>query len=99
MTAAEANRTRVDSGHAETSRFNRATAAAIWKALQPLRKTSSQLDATLTARQSHGVQWVKPQGVAQINYRATTSDGLLRHASFPAMREYIVAKNVTRPGK
>jgi bifunctional non-homologous end joining protein LigD len=73
------------------------TARALWTALQPLRVKDSQFSAPLTTLQRRGVKWVAPQLVAQINYRAWTGDGLLRHASFIGLREDKPAADVRRP--
>lgn len=78
--------------------FDRQTATDLWSLLQPLRLKSSPLDAPLTALQRRGLVWVKPELVAQIEYRAVTGDRLLRHASFLALREDKPARQVEAPG-
>lgn len=77
--------------------FNRATAAVLWKTLQPLRHDKSPLPATLDRAQRSGVTWVTPSLVAQLEYRTVTGSGLLRHASFQALREDLPASQVKRP--
>ena len=77
--------------------FNRRTAVGLWRELQSLRAEMSPLAAPLDAMQRHRVIWVKPKLVAQIEYRAWTEDGLLRHASFKALREDKVPREVKRP--
>ncbi len=77
--------------------FSHATAAMLWKALQPLRTETSSLVATLDGAQLKGVNWVVPDLVAQLEYRALTDNGLLRHASFQALREDKPPSQVTRP--
>ena len=77
--------------------FSRDTAAALWQTLQPLRRESSQLSAPLDAAQRKGVRWVEPKLVAQIEYRAWTADGLLRHAAFTSLRDDLPAAKVKRP--
>ena len=42
-----------------------------------------------------GIQWVKPQLVAQIAFAERTDDGILRQASFMGLREDLPAKSVT----
>jgi bifunctional non-homologous end joining protein LigD len=77
--------------------FNRRSASEVWKQLQNLRTEDSLFSGSLEPSQRRGVTWVKPQLVAQIEYRAWTSDGLLRHASFKGLREDKPAKDVHRP--
>ena len=67
--------------------FTRETAASLWKAAQPLRAASSPFVGTLDASQKRGVIWLQPELVAQVEYRALTGDGLLRHAAFKGVRE------------
>lgn len=45
------------------------------------------------ARQK-GAVWVRPELVAEIEYRALTADGILRHASFVGLREDKPARDV-----
>lgn len=77
--------------------FDQATAAALWSVLQPLRATAAPFVSKLDALQRRGVTWVKPQLVAQIEYRAWTADNILRHAAFKALREDKLANTVRRP--
>jgi bifunctional non-homologous end joining protein LigD len=77
--------------------FNRRTASDIWRELQPLRNGLPAFAQKPDAIQSKGVNWVKPHRVAQIEYRAWTSDGVLRHASFKALRDDKPARGIARP--
>lgn len=77
--------------------FSHKTARSLWQVLQPLRKPASPYAAALSALQRRGVTWVKPKLVAQVDYRATTADNLLRHASFKSLREDKLAREVNRP--
>ena len=77
--------------------FDRRTAGELWRMLQPLRQESSPFAHPLDTDQRRGVKWVRPALVAQIEYRAWTGDGLLRHASFQALREDKPATEVRRP--
>ena len=77
--------------------FNRQTAREIWEAAQPLRIKASPFANQLDAIQRRGVNWVQPKLVAQVQYRAWTGDGMLRHASFKGLREDKPARTVRRP--
>jgi bifunctional non-homologous end joining protein LigD len=67
--------------------FTRAKAAELWQIMQPLRQPSPPFAESLDAAQSKGVVWLRPRLVAQVEYRALTGDGLLRHAAFKGLRE------------
>ena len=77
--------------------FDRKTARELWQLLHPLMTPVSPFNQTLSAMQTKGVNWVHPKLVAQIEYRAWTSDGILRHAAFKALRDDKLAAQVTRP--
>ena len=77
--------------------FSQHTAGELWQTLQPLRVKTPQFADPLDAIQRQGVVWVKPQLVAQIEYRTWTAAGLLRHAAFKALREDKSAKDVKQP--
>ena len=67
--------------------FSRRSARELWQALQPLRAKRSPFADALDALQRRGVHWLRPELVAQVEYRALTGDGLLRHAAFKGLRE------------
>lgn len=74
--------------------FTHATARDLWRLAQPLRRATSPFSDALDAAQRRGVIWLKPVLVAQVQYRAVTADGLLRHASFKGLREDKPAREV-----
>lgn len=45
------------------------------------------------------VKWAKPELVAEVEFRAWTSDGILRHAAFVGLREDKPAAEIRREGK
>lgn len=75
--------------------FTQAAAAELWRTMQPLRQSSSPFAKKLDAAQSRGVAWLRPKLVAQVEYRALTGDGLLRHAAFKGLREDKRARQIT----
>jgi bifunctional non-homologous end joining protein LigD len=77
--------------------FSHATARKLWNTLQRHRTNASALSTKLDGSQERDVQWVKPELVAQIEYRTWTGDGLLRHASFKGLREDKKPRQVSRP--
>ena len=77
--------------------FNRSSAHDLWKRLQSLQRAQSALSSSTTFDQARNVVWVTPTLVAQINYRSWSSDGLLRHASFVALREDKLPRRVNKP--
>lgn len=67
--------------------FTRATASELWRTAQSRRRATSPFADKLDPLQRRGVSWLRPDLVAQIEYRALTGDGLLRHAAFKGLRE------------
>ncbi|WP_210324602.1 non-homologous end-joining DNA ligase [Chelatococcus reniformis] len=63
--------------------FTRATAAALGRKLDALR----QAKPAVPGLRSKTVVWVRPVLLAEVEYRARTSDGDLRHASFKGLRD------------
>ncbi len=77
--------------------FSRRTSGEIWGTLQSMRVETAPFSKPLTPEQAKGVNWVRPKLVAQVEYRAWTGDGLLRQATFKAVREDKPARQVRRP--
>ena len=70
-------------------------------ALQSLREQLSEMEQSKSpfadlARAPAITHWVKPKLVAQIEFAAVTSDGILRHASFQGLREDKSPREVKR---
>ncbi|MBB4067190.1 DNA ligase D [Gellertiella hungarica] len=79
--------------------FSRAVAESLFRQLQPLRTDRSPFAARLTSAEAKGVRFLKPEKVAEIEFRAWTGDGHLRHASFRGLREDKDASAIRREAK
>ncbi len=64
------------------------------KQLAPLARKTSPLARKGEHDLPGTIHWVSPQLVAEIAYTGTTSDGILRHASFKGLREDKAAEEV-----
>ena len=78
--------------------FSRKIAADLRDRLDGMRIGESPFAGKLTADEARGVLFVRPELVAEVEFRAWTADGLLRHASFRGLREDKPAAEVVREG-
>ncbi len=76
--------------------FSGAVAATLFRQLDRLRVASSPFDGRLTAEEARQVHYVRPELVAEVEFRAWTADGHLRHASFRGLREDKAAREIVR---
>jgi bifunctional non-homologous end joining protein LigD len=76
--------------------FSASAARALYSRLEPMRVASSPFADRLGGDEARGVRFVRPELVAEIDFRAWTADGLLRHASFRALREDKPAGEIVR---
>lgn len=67
--------------------FSAKVAADLFERLQPLETKRSPFAGRLTATETRDVRYVKPQLVAEVEFRAWTGDRHLRHAAFRGLRE------------
>ena len=72
---------RVGTGYTHT------VAEQLFKRLSRLKAEENPFAAKLTAEEHRGVRFVRPELVAEVEFRAWTADGHLRHASFRGLRE------------
>ena len=76
--------------------FTEAVAKDLFKKLDRLRIVTSPFADRLTADEARGVRYVQPELVAEVEFRAWTADGHLRHASFRGLREDKPAREIVR---
>lgn len=89
------NRTLIYVGRVGTG-FSHASSEDLFKRLKPLATSKSAFSQTLAADQARNVRFVKPQLVAEVEFRSWTADGHLRHASFRGLRDDKPATEITR---
>lgn len=76
--------------------FGADVAEALQTRLERIRTDESHFENTLTADERRGVRYVRPELVAEVEFRAWTADGHLRHASFRGLREDKPAEQIVR---
>ncbi len=76
--------------------FSHAVARQLFERLEPLAIPESPFDGPLDAAARRGLRFVRPELVAEVEFRGWTGDGNLRHASFRGLREDKSADTVVR---
>ncbi|WP_337270259.1 DNA ligase D [Oryzifoliimicrobium ureilyticus] len=79
--------------------FSAEVARSLFARLSKLEEKKSPFADKLTADERRGLVYVKPELVAEIEFRAWSADGNLRHASFRGLREDKAAKDVVQEAK
>ncbi|CZT35996.1 DNA ligase D [Rhizobium sp. 9140] len=67
--------------------FSHATADKLFDALSAIERSDSPFRDKLTVEARRGLRYVEPTLVAEVEFRAWSADGNLRHASFRGVRE------------
>lgn len=67
--------------------FSATVAADLFRKLNRMRTDESPFGRRLTAEEARQARYVRPELVAEVEFRAWTADGHLRHASFRGLRE------------
>ncbi len=74
--------------------FNGENSGPLLRALNRIKQNKSPFTAGVKPPRAREITWVEPKLVAEVEYATVTRDGLLRQASFKAMREDKPAKSV-----
>jgi bifunctional non-homologous end joining protein LigD len=78
--------------------FSTSAAKQLFTRLTALQTEASPFDPPLGRTEGRGVHYVRPELVAEVDFRAWTADGNLRHASFRGLREDKDPSEVTGEG-
>lgn len=76
--------------------FSNKTAAALFSRLDPMSIPKSPFSRKLTAEEARQARFVRPELIAEVEFRSWTADGVIRHASFHGLRDDKSAKDVVR---
>jgi bifunctional non-homologous end joining protein LigD len=66
--------------------FNQKMLGELYDRMKPLEQDDSPLAKKLTSAQGRGVHWIKPTLVGEVEFGEWTREGIIRHASFIALR-------------
>lgn len=78
--------------------FSVALAEQLYAKLDDLQTDTQPFQPPLPRAEARGVRFVRPELVAEVDFRAWTADGNLRHASFKGLREDKDPREVTGEG-
>jgi len=76
--------------------FTQAVAADLFRRLNKLKQPKSPFARKLTGEEARQAVFVRPELVAEVEFRAWTADGSVRHASYRGLREDRGAREIVR---
>jgi len=76
--------------------YSHQVAKDLFKRLQEIKQRKSPFARKLSADEARQVTFVRPELVAEVEFRAWTADGIVRHASFRGLREDRRPEEVSR---
>lgn len=79
--------------------FTNKVAAELFQRLEGMRIAKSPFARKLTAEENRQAHFVRPELIAEVEFRSWTADGVVRHASFRGLREDKGAEQVVRESK
>ena len=77
--------------------YTRVMARDLWKRLSPLERKTAAVDVPPDERRKD-THWVRPDVVAEVDFRGWTESGVLRHAAFKGVREDKAPEEIVREG-
>ena len=78
--------------------YTNAVARSLMKTLNEYRIDKSPFDEKLAAVEKKDVVFLKPELVAEVEFRGWTADAHIRHAAFRGLREDKIPKDIVREG-
>jgi bifunctional non-homologous end joining protein LigD len=66
--------------------FNQKMLGDMYQQMKALEQDASPLQKKITSAQARAVHWIKPQLVGEVEFGEWTREGIIRHASFVALR-------------
>ena len=79
--------------------YSNKVAADLFKRLEPMSIPKSPFARKLTSEEIRQARFVRPELVAEVEFRSWTADGVVRHAAFRGLREDKRGEEVVRESK